>query len=712
MEYLIWEAYKTLDPLGAKSSVLSWSLDESFDQAESTLDTGQPKHSPTGGTAVEVVNLKSSKLLNCSTGQLSHKGNLKIEGNDLPDVIVRISTAMPSRGIISHLSCKGRYRHDLGRLDTSLCRGTDDGWSRTAFLTPGTKTNTPGTNTPFINTPGTKTPGTKTNTLGTNTPFINTPGTKTNTPGTKTPGTKALAPTPLSSTPLAPRPLAPGPLAPRPLATKTPGHQDPWHQDPWPPRPLAPGPLAPRPLATKTPGTRTPGTKTPGHQDPWHQDPWHQDPWHQDPWHQDPWPPTPLAPGPLAPRPTPLAPRPLAPRPLAPGPLAPRPTPLAPRPTPLAPRPLAPGPLAPRPTPLAPRPLAPRPTPLAPRPLATKTNDNKEMSKLLRKQYESVFSEPLNTLKIDNQNKVFMDMIPTSNHISDVALSPLDFEEAINSMPMHSAPGPDSWNSIFIKNCKKTLSQTLRSCRREEVHLWVPVRLAKPTEGVGVDRPFRGQGNEPRQAVGQSPDEPHGEPKAKNPADKLLEVTSPKEPRTEKNPRSSDNIPLEYSLNGADRELPSDLNAPKGQPNCRELPHCVMNSTKGQSPPLLASLNSYFIVKVKLYIKNKPKELLSTSVDSSELEEVIDDLAQYEDIRVKLLPFKKQIAKNKLTVASAARTDPEVKLPQINIPTFSASRMRPTLVAEASTPDEGPALNASTSSPTQSENNSRREKEV
>nr|XP_045598280.1 uncharacterized protein LOC123758204 [Procambarus clarkii] len=53
-------------------------------------------------------------------------------------------------------------------------------------------------------------------------------------------------------------------------------------------------------------------------------------------------------------------------------------------------------------------------------------------------------------------------------------------------------------------------------------------------------------------------------------------------------------------------------------------------------------------------------QLHSTSVDSSELEEVIDDLAQYEeDIRVKLLPFKKQIAKNKLIVASAARTDPE-----------------------------------------------------
>ncbi|XP_069191362.1 uncharacterized protein [Procambarus clarkii] len=65
-------------------------------------------------------------------------------------------------------------------------------------------------------------------------------------------------------------------------------------------------------------------------------------------------------------------------------------------------------------------------------------------------------------------------------------------------------------------------------------------------------------------------------------------------------------------------------------------------------------------------------ELQSTSIESSELDEVIDELAQYEeDIRVKLLPYKKQIAKNKLTVTFTVHTDPEVKLPQINIPTFS-----------------------------------------
>ncbi|XP_069193061.1 uncharacterized protein [Procambarus clarkii] len=77
-------------------------------------------------------------------------------------------------------------------------------------------------------------------------------------------------------------------------------------------------------------------------------------------------------------------------------------------------------------------------------------------------------------------------------------------------------------------------------------------------------------------------------------------------------------------------------------------------------------------VHIKQHMNLYLTELQSTSIESSELDEVIDELAQYEeDIRVKLLPYKKQIAKNKLTVTSTVRTDPEVKLPQINIPTFS-----------------------------------------
>ncbi|XP_069185920.1 uncharacterized protein [Procambarus clarkii] len=67
-------------------------------------------------------------------------------------------------------------------------------------------------------------------------------------------------------------------------------------------------------------------------------------------------------------------------------------------------------------------------------------------------------------------------------------------------------------------------------------------------------------------------------------------------------------------------------------------------------------------------------ELYQTSISETELEDIVNDLAQHEDdVQVKLQPFKKQIAKSKLTTTSAAHPDPDVKLPQISIPTFSGN---------------------------------------
>ncbi|XP_069165858.1 uncharacterized protein [Procambarus clarkii] len=65
-------------------------------------------------------------------------------------------------------------------------------------------------------------------------------------------------------------------------------------------------------------------------------------------------------------------------------------------------------------------------------------------------------------------------------------------------------------------------------------------------------------------------------------------------------------------------------------------------------------------------------ELYKTLISETELEDIVNNLAQYEDdVQVKLQPFKKQIAKSKLTTAFTAHPDPDVKLPQISIPTFS-----------------------------------------
>nr|XP_053631473.1 uncharacterized protein LOC128687909 [Cherax quadricarinatus] len=81
----------------------------------------------------------------------------------------------------------------------------------------------------------------------------------------------------------------------------------------------------------------------------------------------------------------------------------------------------------------------------------TYTDDNKEMSEILKSQYDSVFSEPLIGLRIDDPNDFFMNEPQNSINvcqISDITLTPIDFEKTIDNMPMHSAPGPDSWNSV------------------------------------------------------------------------------------------------------------------------------------------------------------------------------------------------------------------------------------------------------------------------
>ncbi|KAK8723230.1 hypothetical protein OTU49_011922, partial [Cherax quadricarinatus] len=66
--------------------------------------------------------------------------------------------------------------------------------------------------------------------------------------------------------------------------------------------------------------------------------------------------------------------------------------------------------------------------------------------------------------------------------IYDVILTPNDFEQAINDMPMHSAPGPDSWNSVFIKNCKKPLSRAFSILWRGSMDTGVVPQLLKTTD--------------------------------------------------------------------------------------------------------------------------------------------------------------------------------------------------------------------------------------
>ncbi|XP_069190922.1 uncharacterized protein [Procambarus clarkii] len=99
-----------------------------------------------------------------------------------------------------------------------------------------------------------------------------------------------------------------------------------------------------------------------------------------------------------------------------------------------------------------------------------------------------------------------------------------------------------------------------------------------------------------------------------------------------------------------------------------------------QSPVDYTELENFLqVVESKFeYIKQHMNlylsELYKTSIGETELEGIVNNLAQYEDdVQVKLQPDKKQIAKNKLTTASTAHPGPDVKLPQIRIPTFSGN---------------------------------------
>ena len=85
------------------------------------------------------------------------------------------------------------------------------------------------------------------------------------------------------------------------------------------------------------------------------------------------------------------------------------------------------------------------------------TDNPEEMADLLRIQYESVFSKPKTDFRIENPDVFFFSDNGNGPAISDIELTPDDFVKAIDEMPMHCAPGPDTWNSLFIKKCKNAL---------------------------------------------------------------------------------------------------------------------------------------------------------------------------------------------------------------------------------------------------------------
>ena len=89
------------------------------------------------------------------------------------------------------------------------------------------------------------------------------------------------------------------------------------------------------------------------------------------------------------------------------------------------------------------------------------TDDDEEISNMLRLQYETVFSTPIPALQIEDPEVFFMNNDPVQPEIQDINFTHIDIEKAIDNMPWHSAPGPDSWSSVLLKKCKTSLSKPL-----------------------------------------------------------------------------------------------------------------------------------------------------------------------------------------------------------------------------------------------------------
>ena len=98
-----------------------------------------------------------------------------------------------------------------------------------------------------------------------------------------------------------------------------------------------------------------------------------------------------------------------------------------------------------------------------------KTDDPKEMCKILKEQYEKAFNNKcaIPEIKIspspDNPNEVSVDdFFSEDGDFNDINISIEDVISAIKETKINSAPGPDSFPPLLLHKCQKELSTPLR----------------------------------------------------------------------------------------------------------------------------------------------------------------------------------------------------------------------------------------------------------
>ena len=94
-------------------------------------------------------------------------------------------------------------------------------------------------------------------------------------------------------------------------------------------------------------------------------------------------------------------------------------------------------------------------------------SDHKTMADILQKQYTKMFSEPTNPTEIDNEDANTNS--DNATKLEDIEFSETDIIKAIDSMPNYSAPGPDKFPSIVLKQCKYELATPLRILWRQSL---------------------------------------------------------------------------------------------------------------------------------------------------------------------------------------------------------------------------------------------------
>ena len=83
-----------------------------------------------------------------------------------------------------------------------------------------------------------------------------------------------------------------------------------------------------------------------------------------------------------------------------------------------------------------------------------------KMAEILKRQYDAVFSVPLEPMM---QSTVIFDLTDNIEQpvLPDISFEPVDIEEAIDELSANSAAGPDQFPAILLKQCKKVLSKPL-----------------------------------------------------------------------------------------------------------------------------------------------------------------------------------------------------------------------------------------------------------